>query len=393
MNSSLPFLDRLVRPTVRYWGRQLSSFQLWGYSGLAVAVVLAFGLIAARGLSGGVMLLIIASAISTFLALAMLSKILLGQEQLVYYHHEIAVMLSTTLLLWALDQPILPYLEITLLGIGAFLAFGRLGCLMVGCCHGKPYGWGVCYRQAHVAAGFTPYYAGVRLFPVQALESALVFLIVGVGSGLVLGGHPAGSALVWYVGAYGGVRFGLEFLRGDPRPYGWGFSQAQWISLLLMAGVSLAGLYRLLPQSLLHWGLPLLMATIMAGATGLRFLVPRLRYGLLNPNHVRELAGVLQLAARPGSGLAVRTTSLGIRLSASQLADGTPYHYALSHQSGQLTLQDARMLARLIGQLQPWAGSIQTLEGKQGVFHLLLRAQQPRLRLLEEVQRALAQPR
>lgn len=384
-------LDRLVRPTLRYQGREWSAFQVWGYSGLGVAVALALGLIAARGLSAGVMLLIIATAVSTFLTLAMLSKILLGEEQLVYYHHEIAVMLSTSLLLMALHQPILPYLEITLLGIGAFLAFGRLGCLMVGCCHGKPYGWGVCYRQEHVAAGFTPYYAGVRLFPVQGLESVVVFLIVMVGSGLVLGGHPAGSALVWYVGAYGGVRFGLEFLRGDPRPYGWGFSQAQWISLVLMAGVSLAGLYRLLPPSLLHYGLTLLIAAIMASAAGLRHFFPKLRYWLFNPNHVQELVGVLQ-AAHPGNGLAVRTTSLGVRLSASRLMDGSIYHYTLSHQSGQLTLEDAQTLARLIGQLQHRGSPVKTLQGNQGVFHLLPAAQQPRLRLLEEVQRALAEP-
>lgn len=385
-------LDRLVRPTLRYQGREWPAFQVWGYSGLGAAVALAFGLIAARGLSAGVMLLIIAMAVGTFLTLAMLSKILLGEEQLVYYHHEIAVMLSTSLLLWALHQPILPYLEITLLGIGAFLAFGRLGCLMVGCCHGKPYGWGVCYRQEHVAAGFTPYYAGVRLFPVQGLESVVVFLIVVVGSGLVLGGYPAGSALVWYVGAYGGVRFGLEFLRGDPRPYGWGFSQAQWISLVLMAGVSLAGLYRLLPQSPLHYGLTLLIAAIMASAVGLRRFFPGLRYQLFNPNHVQELAGVLQMAAHPGNGLAVRTTSLGIRLSASRLMDGTIYHYTLSHQGGQLTLEDAQTLARLIGQLQHRGSPVETLQGNQGVFHLLPTAQQPRLRLLEEVQRALAEP-
>jgi hypothetical protein len=133
------------------------------------------------GLSPLVLVWLVLTAVLTFLALAMVTKIITGEENLIYYHHEIAVMVVAACLLNLLYQPVLPYLDITILGLGTFLAFGRVGCLMVGCCHGRPHGRGVCYRAEHAAAGFTPYLVGVRLFPIQAVESVWVFSIVVVG--------------------------------------------------------------------------------------------------------------------------------------------------------------------------------------------------------------------
>jgi len=76
-----------------------------------------------------------------------------------------------------------------------------------------------------------------RLFPVQALESALVLAIVTAGSALVLGNAEAGAALSLYVAGYGAGRFALEFLRGDPdRRHLLRVSEAQWTS----AGSALA---------------------------------------------------------------------------------------------------------------------------------------------------------
>jgi prolipoprotein diacylglyceryltransferase len=55
------------------------------------------------------------------------------------------VMLVAAAFLWLLHEhePIIPYLDVTILVIGIFLVCGRIGCLMVGCCHGKPHRWGV----------------------------------------------------------------------------------------------------------------------------------------------------------------------------------------------------------------------------------------------------------
>lgn len=107
-------------------------------------------------------------AVIIFLGMVMATKIITGEERLSYCDHEIVIMVVAALFLWLTHQPILFYLDITILGIGTFLFCGRIGCLMVGCCHGRPYHWGVCYRPEHAAVGFPPYYVGVRLFPIQA---------------------------------------------------------------------------------------------------------------------------------------------------------------------------------------------------------------------------------
>src|SRR5262249_61119424 len=139
-----------------------------------VAVVLAFCQMLIRlrstGLAPAARVLSFPAAAPTFLGIIMTTKPITGQERIIYYPHEIAVSLAAAGLLWLTSEPLLPYLDITILGIGAFLACGRIGCLMVGCCHGRPSGWGIRYTPDHAAAGFTDYYVGVVLFPIQLVE-------------------------------------------------------------------------------------------------------------------------------------------------------------------------------------------------------------------------------
>src|SRR5947209_3943111 len=213
-------LDALARPEVVVLGRPRSAFKLCGYVGLACAVVLGLALAAQTGLRLWAAALLVPSSALTFLALALATKIIAGGERLVYYHQEVAVITVAGLLLWLLRQPVLPYLDATALSVGAFLSCGRVGCLMVGCCHGRPHRWGVRYGAGHAAAGFARYYVGVRLFPVQAVESLWALYVVAAGGVMVLSGRPAGSALAWYAVAYDAGRFCFEFMRGDPeRPY------------------------------------------------------------------------------------------------------------------------------------------------------------------------------
>src|SRR3954469_24976675 len=126
-------------PRLRGLGRSWSSFHVCGVTGLLLGTSLALSLASHGGLSRAVVAVLLAAGVATFLALAMAAKIAIGRETLVYYHHEIAILSVEALALTALRLPVLPYLDITALGIGVFLAFGRVGCLMVGCCHGKPY--------------------------------------------------------------------------------------------------------------------------------------------------------------------------------------------------------------------------------------------------------------
>src|SRR6266536_430673 len=243
-------------------------------------------------------------------------------------------------------RPLLPYLDVTVLGVGLFLACGRVGCLMVGCCHGRPASWGVRYRDEHAAAGFPAYLVGVRLLPVQALESVWALAVSLAGAGLVLAGAAPGVALEWYLVAYAAGRFFLELVRGDAgRVYLLGFSEAQWTSLASPLAVTLAGAAAALPVR--------------------RRLAAVPSHRLLRPRHVREVAEAL---AAPAHGRpAVTTTSLGIRVSAGA------GRYALSSATGDMDEAAARVLARLIAQLRPQDGArdLTVAEGRWGVFHVL----------------------
>lgn len=371
-------LDALVRPRVRALGRSLPAFQLCGYTGLAAAVALSTGLVAGQGLALWPIGAVILSSVATFFALAMATKVITGQERLIYYHHEIAVLLVTMLLLRALGQPVLPYLDATLLGVGAFLVCGRVGCLMVGCCHGRPHRWGVCYRAEHAAAGFTPWYVGVRLFPIQAVESLWVLGVVLVGVAMVRGGSPPGAALGWYVVAYDVGRFGFEFVRGDPdRGYLRGFSEAQWTSVLLVLVVVAAERAGALPRAPWHEAAAAGMLLWM-GVAALRQRRPTARPRLLNPRHVREIATLIPRLEAQADAPEVRVaaTSLGVQLSVGGGAEGAA-RYTLSSRRGGLDREAAATLAECILQMRHPGSPAELVEGRPGIFHLLVRPASP----------------
>jgi Prolipoprotein diacylglyceryl transferase len=380
-------LDQVVRPRIHIYHLSWSAYQVCGYTGLMLAIVLAITLVTYRELSPWVMAGLAVSAMLTFLGLVMATKIVTGEETIIYYHHEIAVMIVAALVLWLLRLPIVPYLDVTILGVGCFLTCGRVGCLMVGCCHGRPHGWGICYRQEHADAGFTPYFVDVRLFPIQAVESLCVFVIVLVGSGFVLSGYPVGTTLAWYSVAYGMGRFWFEFMRGDPeRPYYWGFSQAQWISLLLMCGVVSAELSGVLPFYLWHTVATAFIVLLIISISVRRHYQNTPNYQLGHPRHIKEVAEALQMVSHyaaestanktlePIPHIHVARTSLGIRISGSPISGeaGSIRHFALSSQNGMMTEEAAGIVADLIHKLKYPSESLKLIRGNRGVFHLLI---------------------
>lgn len=396
-------LDKLVRPEMRLLHRSRPAFQVCGYTGLTLAIILALTLVMYLGLSLVVIAALVLAAVLTFFGLVMATKIITGEELIIYYHHEIAVMTVSALTLWLLGQPVLLYLDVIILCIGVFLVCGRIGCLMVGCCHGRPHRWGVCYRKEHADAGFTPYFVGVRLFPVQAVESLWVLCIVTTGVTFVLSGHPsgrAGAALAWYVVTYDLGRFCFEFLRGDPdRPYMWGFSQPQWISLLLMCAVVWAELIGVLPFHLWHAVATAALALVMIAISLAQGFRGTTRRQLLHPRHVKEVAEAMAMASIPATEtkaagqwtvlprknpmpapVRIDCTSLGIQISAGKIsgASGDTYHYTFSSRDGGMTEDAARILARLILQLGQAIGNGEFVKGNRNVFHLLIHPTVPR---------------
>ncbi len=352
---------------LRLRGRDVAAFHVWGGAGLAAAVLVALGVCLAAGLSLWVEAALILAACATFLTLALVTKLLLGREALIYYHHEIAVVLVAALLAAALGAPVAGHLDATVLGLGAFLAFGRIGCLCAGCCHGRAVrrgrGRGVVYGHAH-GAELPPRLVGVPLVPVQALEALAVALLVGVALVLVLPSGNPGAAAALYLSGYAAIRFTLELLRGDlRRPYVLGLSAAQWTSLGVAATVALLCAAGALPDAPLH------LAVLAALALAAPLLARRRAVALLDPRHVAELTRLLP-APRAGYP-AVRETSLGVRCSSG--LDAGLAHYTLSRPQHALARDDAGELARTILARRHPDATGDLIAGSADTYHVLIR--------------------
>lgn len=118
-----------------------------------------------------------------------------------------------------------------------FHAFGRLGCLLTGCCYGIETGGHLFieYHHSLIAPNHT------HLFPVQGIEAVGELLIFGVLLYLSYGKKWSSmTCLLTYGVCYGLLRFILEFFRGDVyRGIYFGLSLSQWISLTLLFGIGL----------------------------------------------------------------------------------------------------------------------------------------------------------
>lgn len=378
-------LTSRTRPWMILLGKRWPSFQVCGYTGLLLGFVQSMLLVKRLGLSQLTLLGITGMVILIFYVLVMATKIVAGQEQIICYHHEIALIVMIGVFLRLTHQPVLRYMDIAILGLGLFLGCGRVGCLTVGCCHGRPWRWGVRYSEEHRRAGFPSYLVGVRLFPVQAVESLAVLAIVVAGVAILMRRSPPGSALAWYVVSYGVLRFCLEFLRGDAeRPYWLGFSEAQWTSLILMACVVWAEYSRVLPFHLWHFLGILGVAAAMIAVALFRSYRKTPLHQFLHPRHVKEFSEAVALVSRfsterpayPGkdSAIHIAHTSLGIRISAGLVRQSaTPIrHYTLSSERIRMTAQAAKCLAKLIRRLRHTDESVEVVQGGPGVFHVLI---------------------
>ncbi len=152
-------LDAFLRPTLSLFKKRISAYNAFGVMGMVLAASIAFGLTLARDLSlwvtAGLLLL---SLFISFLHIVATTWIT-GRDSLVFLRYFLSIMAGAAILLRTIDQPVLPYLENLMLGIGAMQGIGRIGCLRVGCCYGKPARYGIRYTDLHARAGFpkSPY--------------------------------------------------------------------------------------------------------------------------------------------------------------------------------------------------------------------------------------------
>ena len=348
---------RCPGPHVHVGGRAISWFHLTGLAGAGASISVFLIGAHIRSLAAWPLLPLTAMAIVIFLGIAMVTKVVTGEERLTYYHNELVILGGGALFLHAVHQPVLAYLDLVAVAISAFLVCGRVGCCLVGCCHGRPGHHGLVYGAAHVDAGFPASYAGVPLVPVQLLEAATAATIVIVTLRIMAAGAPDGAALaVTFIG-YGAARFALEFVRGDVRPARAGLAEAQWTSAVIAALVLTAVLGG---ASGVPSGAIVVAATVIAAAA-VRVMthrgVRRLRRQLRAPRHVEALLAFIKGDATADREvchpLRIVTTSLGVIVSADPVtvsadAVGHDRHWAISWPGYGLDEDDGNWLANLI---------------------------------------------
>lgn len=279
------FLDRLPRTRVGACSREGPAFRACGVTGfyLAVAAALAGGLLAGRELLV-VLALCLACALS-FFAYVYLRRWLTGVETLVLLEQVWTAEACCALALVALRAPVLPYLDVIAPAMALFLACGRVGCLLAGCCHGRPSALGIVYGEPAARDGFPRHLVGIRLFPVQAVEAAGLALIGLTGLAALPLAAP-GRVFAWFLAGYGVLRFGTEGLRGDPRPHWLGISVPRWMAL---AEIGAAAWITRGGQDPLRDGIiiTLLLLALAAGLAARRAFDAR--PALVSPAHADEL--------------------------------------------------------------------------------------------------------
>jgi len=120
-------------------------------------------------------------------------------------------------------------------GIALGHVVGRLGCLLAGCCYGKPSSmpWAITFTDPIAAANVgTP--LNVALHPTQVYEAGAELLILVFLLATERRGRRFEGRTFWgYMLLYAVSRFVIEFYRGDERGMVAGLSISQFISLVL----------------------------------------------------------------------------------------------------------------------------------------------------------------
>ncbi len=328
----------LLRPTVgrRGW----PTYAVCGVAGFFIGLTLALGLArhAHLGTSSSLILALVPAA--SFLLVLKSMKRWLKRERIVFYEKAAAALTGTAVVLVLTGHRAAPVLDIAALGIGAFLAVGRIGCLCASCCHGRRARVGVRYRWEHAAGGYPARWVGLPVFPVQILDGMASALAVAIGNLIALGPHRDGSSLAAYFCIYGAARFGLEFLRGDEgRPYLAGLSEAQWIATI---STTAAAIYRpsvcsLVAATALAAGTLVLVAARKTGSLQ--------RIWLLSASHLSEIDHLLSAVSADGPPV---TTSEGLSLALAARPDGG-FDLLLANRGARPSARLVRAVGRQLG--------------------------------------------
>lgn len=121
------------------------------------------------------------------------------------------------------------------IAIGNF--FGRQGCFAAGCCWGKPTSlpWGVKFTElGHEITGVP---TDIYLHPTQLYESFAMLIVFVFLLWLHKHRRFSGQVILFYALLYSVIRFGIEFLRDDPRGNVFGLTTLTGLSTSQIIGL------------------------------------------------------------------------------------------------------------------------------------------------------------
>jgi phosphatidylglycerol:prolipoprotein diacylglycerol transferase len=182
---------------------------------LLINVICASGFLGARGLF--------------LLAYGLPSAVRLGWGQLLFSNREglstfgaiFGVIFGAGVFCRLRHLPTLAILDRVALILPLVHAIARVGCLLNGCCFGRPVGrpvfWALRFTDSR--SGVPPFLLNVPLYPTQLFEIAGDLAIAALLWRLWRRRKPnpgaPGSLLAWYIICYGGLRFLLDPYRAD----------------------------------------------------------------------------------------------------------------------------------------------------------------------------------
>ncbi|MBU1909943.1 MAG: prolipoprotein diacylglyceryl transferase [Verrucomicrobia bacterium] len=154
------------------------------------------------------------------------------QGGLIFYGGFLGALAAVWIMSRRRREPFWSLADFTISALPLGHAFGRVGCFLNGCCYGRPseLPW-ACW--AHDALRHP-----TQLY--EALANLLIYATLLMFLRRRTAPARPGRVAALYLMLYPAFRFGVEFLRGDPRMRWAGLSVAQWLSLaMLLVGAAL----------------------------------------------------------------------------------------------------------------------------------------------------------
>lgn len=381
-------LSAFLKPLVHVGKTSTSAYNFFGVSGILLAVLITISLTVLKGESLWISVaLLLLAGVASVLNIV-ITTLVTGRDSLVYLRYFVSIMAASAILLRILEVPVLSYLENLMLGLGTLQGVGRIGCLKTGCCYGKPASFGVRYPSGYAGSGFPRSLIGIRLFPVQALESAWIFISAAISIFIALTSAFPGSGLATHIILFGTGRVVFELLRGDTaRPY-WGpFSEAQWICTALVAGTLLLEMNGTL--QLFPWHV-----AIGAGL-GLGLIVIAYRhytdplFTLSQPANIHQLANSMYIFQQADQQQIAGSHAVHLRhINNLKLSRGVSkgskpeiQHYAYTRNDSEISHKEAIRWAQLINNWNSPSIDAKLINYNNTVFYLLLfpRSSSPRI--------------